>query len=296
MNDFALSEQDDRNNFQPRIGAVYDVSGNGKDIVRGGWGIYTDFGYTNSRRPVPLRQTPACNLASVRCSRRRSERHQDAERSVLDPRHAEALNYPHPEPGGRRQLTRSSVPVGGSAAADAVSDADQRRLVAYQLSDSTVISADYVNSLGRDLNYRLQLEHRFCFEQHAAAALVGPADAAQPELRVRSSGGQPGTEHIQRADHRPAPPPHEGVDSHDRLHALERRQHHRQRVGRAEHLERAERAESGQPLDPLQIGPNVTTRREGQPHQHERRHPAAAMRLQHRAVLHLPLGAAGQPH
>src|SRR5579871_1648948 len=40
MNDFALTPQDDKNNFQPRIGAVYDVRGDGKDVVRGGWGIY----------------------------------------------------------------------------------------------------------------------------------------------------------------------------------------------------------------------------------------------------------------
>ncbi|HEX7138158.1 MAG TPA: TonB-dependent receptor, partial [Vicinamibacterales bacterium] len=42
-----LTPQEDKNNFQPRIGAVYDLNG-GKDIVRGGWGIYTDVGYTNS--------------------------------------------------------------------------------------------------------------------------------------------------------------------------------------------------------------------------------------------------------
>ena len=44
----ASSRRNDTNNFQPRIGAVLDLRGNGKDIVRGGWGIYTDFGYTNS--------------------------------------------------------------------------------------------------------------------------------------------------------------------------------------------------------------------------------------------------------
>jgi Carboxypeptidase regulatory-like domain len=48
LNHFASDPQNDKNNFQPRIGAVLDVRGNGKDIVRGGWGIYTDFGYTNS--------------------------------------------------------------------------------------------------------------------------------------------------------------------------------------------------------------------------------------------------------
>src|SRR5262249_37940392 len=48
MNHFAETPRDDKNNFQPRIGAVYDVRGDGKDIIRGGWGIYTDFGYTNA--------------------------------------------------------------------------------------------------------------------------------------------------------------------------------------------------------------------------------------------------------
>ena len=43
-----LSPKDDRNNFQPRIGFALDVRGDGKDVVRGGWGIYTDMGYTNS--------------------------------------------------------------------------------------------------------------------------------------------------------------------------------------------------------------------------------------------------------
>ena len=33
---------------QPRIGAVYDLRGDGKDVIRAGWGIYYDFGYTNA--------------------------------------------------------------------------------------------------------------------------------------------------------------------------------------------------------------------------------------------------------
>ena len=48
LENFGLDPQADRNNVQPRIGAVYDIKGDGTDVVRGGWGIYTDFGYTNS--------------------------------------------------------------------------------------------------------------------------------------------------------------------------------------------------------------------------------------------------------
>ena len=45
---FGKAPKDDTNNWQPRIGVVWDVRGNAKDLVRAGWGIYTDFGYTNS--------------------------------------------------------------------------------------------------------------------------------------------------------------------------------------------------------------------------------------------------------
>ena len=47
-----LTPQDDRNNIQPRIGAAYDVSGNGKDIVRAGWGIYHRLRLHQLERPV----------------------------------------------------------------------------------------------------------------------------------------------------------------------------------------------------------------------------------------------------
>ena len=48
LENFALSPENDKNNYQPRIGAAWDVHGNGKDVVRAGWGVYNDFGYTNS--------------------------------------------------------------------------------------------------------------------------------------------------------------------------------------------------------------------------------------------------------
>jgi hypothetical protein len=46
--DWGKDPKEDYNNFQPRIGLAWDVRGNGKDIVRTGYGIYYDFGYTNA--------------------------------------------------------------------------------------------------------------------------------------------------------------------------------------------------------------------------------------------------------
>ncbi len=50
LDDFGQTPRSDKDNIQPRLGAVYDLRGDGRDIVRGGWGIYTDFGYTNCER------------------------------------------------------------------------------------------------------------------------------------------------------------------------------------------------------------------------------------------------------
>ena len=48
LEDFGQTPRGDYDNVQPRLGAVYDLRGNGRDLLRGGWGIYTDLAYTNA--------------------------------------------------------------------------------------------------------------------------------------------------------------------------------------------------------------------------------------------------------
>jgi hypothetical protein len=40
--------ENDDDNLAPRLGFTFDVSGDGRQLVRGGWGIYYDFPYTNA--------------------------------------------------------------------------------------------------------------------------------------------------------------------------------------------------------------------------------------------------------
>ncbi|HXO19217.1 MAG TPA: TonB-dependent receptor [Thermoanaerobaculia bacterium] len=40
--------KNDTNNWAPRIGATWDLKGDGRHLLRGGWGIYYDFPYTNA--------------------------------------------------------------------------------------------------------------------------------------------------------------------------------------------------------------------------------------------------------
>ena len=40
--------ENDKNNWGPRIGFSWDIKGDGRKFVRGGWGIYYDFPYTNA--------------------------------------------------------------------------------------------------------------------------------------------------------------------------------------------------------------------------------------------------------
>ncbi|MEA2695686.1 MAG: hypothetical protein QOJ16_5073 [Acidobacteriota bacterium] len=43
----------DKNDFGPRLGFTWDTEGDGRHLLRGGWGIYSDFPYTNATLLFP---------------------------------------------------------------------------------------------------------------------------------------------------------------------------------------------------------------------------------------------------
>ena len=48
LEDFGSEPRADMDNIQPRLGFAYNVDGAGRQVIHGGWGVYTDFAYTNA--------------------------------------------------------------------------------------------------------------------------------------------------------------------------------------------------------------------------------------------------------
>jgi hypothetical protein len=164
MNDFANDPQMDKTNIQPRIGAVLDVNGNGKDIVRGGWGMYSDFGYTNSNVlfaaadasgttygtvfnvgpvpsgicTVPVPAGGTCSSASLFRVGQSLDLIRSQNQAVGNPPFGQWVDPLLKQP--RQYQTNAGW--------------------SHELTPDTVISADVVYALGRDLNMRPRVNQR----------------------------------------------------------------------------------------------------------------------------------------
>jgi hypothetical protein len=173
LNHFASDPQNDTNNFQPRIGAVLDLRGNGRDILRGGFGTYTDFGYTNSN----------VLFAAVDASGKTYG-------AVFDVNNPTGIRNPDGSfyrvgqsldlVRSQNQVTGSNPPFGQWVDPLLQMPFQYQTNVGYshQLSSDTVVSADFVYSLGRDLNMRPRVNQRTpgsLSNPRRIAAIVGPA-------------------------------------------------------------------------------------------------------------------------
>ena len=98
---------------QPRLGAVWDVRGNAKDLVRAGWGIYTDFGYTNSNVLFPAADASGSQFGTV-FTRQQHGRPAQSRRQLLPGRPA-ADQPRRAERGGRRCRSSASGSIRGSS-------------------------------------------------------------------------------------------------------------------------------------------------------------------------------------
>jgi hypothetical protein len=153
--DFGLAPAEDKNNYQPRVGLAYDLKGDGRDVVRGGYGRYYDFGYTNANILFAAVNATGIGAGTV-YSVTNSNGIKKADGTffkVGDP--ITSIGQPN-EAGG-------ALPLNSHIASPRIKQpyADQLSVGwSRQLNAATAIDVDYVYSKGTDLGWRPAINQR----------------------------------------------------------------------------------------------------------------------------------------
>jgi outer membrane receptor protein involved in Fe transport len=150
LQDFGEEPRTDKDNVQPRVGAVYSLGETGRHVIRGGWGIYTDLAYTNSNALTAAFDAAGAGIIFNAIDLSGLRKPDGSLFRYTDP--LESIDHLNAIPPGF---------VG--AAGEVVSPVLEQPFSyqsnvgwAYQLNDVSSVSADYVRVEGRDLNMRIR--------------------------------------------------------------------------------------------------------------------------------------------
>ena len=203
---------------------VWDVRGNAKDIIRAGWGIYTDFGYTNSNVLFAAADASGSRFGTVFTAN-----------NTAGLRNPDGSFYRVGQPltNLASQNEAGALPLFGQWVDPRLEQPETLQTAigwSHELSPSTVISADYVHIDGRKLNVRPRLNTR---DQRRRAPVQ--RRRLQPELVGGARGDQPRQVGVRRPDPRRPPPALARRGLHRLLHAVERQEHDRHGRRRARH-------------------------------------------------------------
>jgi outer membrane receptor protein involved in Fe transport len=151
LEDFGQSQQNDRDNIQPRVGFAYDLEGNGRNVIRGGWGIYTDFGYTNANVLFPALDTAGGHGQVFFVNNPSGIVKADGTFfTANDP--ISSINH-------LNTVDTSLAPLLGQVASPRLEQPYSRQTNfgwAHQLDTATAITVDYVRVEGREINIRFR--------------------------------------------------------------------------------------------------------------------------------------------
>lgn len=143
LDDFGKSPRGDRDNVQPRLGFVYDLGGNGRHLVRGGWGIYSDRSYTNQNVLTTSLEGGGIILSVVNPS------------GILK---ADMTPFRATDPIESLGLPLLSPTTGEVVSPRLEEPFSYQTNFGYsrELSRSTTFSVDYLNAEGRNINMRVR--------------------------------------------------------------------------------------------------------------------------------------------
>ncbi|HEX6973594.1 MAG TPA: TonB-dependent receptor [Vicinamibacterales bacterium] len=155
MEDFGQSPKDDTNNLQPRIGFAYDIRGNGRDVIRGGWGVYQDFGYTNANVLFPAIDASGQGHGAIFSINKPA--------GIVKPDGTFfKVGDPISSIESQNEADPTRLPLFGQVVSPRLQQPYTRQTnigLSHQLGDSTAITADYVHIDGRDLNIRFRYNY-----------------------------------------------------------------------------------------------------------------------------------------
>jgi len=155
--DFGKDPREDHNNIQPRLGFVFDINGQGHDVIRGAWGIYTDVGYTSSNILIGAADASPLGFGPrFAASNPNGLRNPDG--SFF------RAGQPLTDIAGLNEVRPGSKPLFGyGPISPRLEQPESRQAVvgwSHQVSGTTIVTADYVHIDGRNLNIRPQLNTR----------------------------------------------------------------------------------------------------------------------------------------
>ncbi len=179
-----LEPKEDWNNWQPRVGMAYDIFGNGKDVVRAGWGIYNDMGYTNSNVLFAASDAQSQGFGSVfSVDNAAGIRNPDGSFFRVGQPLSNIVSQNQADPSAGR-------PLFGQWVDPRLETPYTRQFAAgwsHELMTSTVITMDVVVNRGYDLNTRPRINTRPVGQPTAARRV-----AAIVPLNPNAAGTRPG--------------------------------------------------------------------------------------------------------
>jgi hypothetical protein len=154
--DFGKEPREDRNNIQPRAGFAYDVRGTGTDVIRGGWGVYQDFGYLNSNVLFAAIDSGGLGHGAI-----------FSVNNTAGIRKADGTLFRVGDPistiESQNEADPTRIALLGQIGSPRLEQPYTRQANigwAHQLSGSTAVTADVVHIDGRDLNIRFRPNYR----------------------------------------------------------------------------------------------------------------------------------------
>ena len=221
-------------------------SGTAGTSIRGGWGLYTDFGFTNSNVLFPAIDVAGGHGQVFFVSNPAGIRKADGSfYTAADPISSIA---------SQNEVDPTLAPVFGQVASPRLEQPYTRQTNfgwSHQVDSATALT------VGLRPRRRPRHQHPVPPEYpHRRRAAPAGRSAHPPEHAVVPHRGQQGREHLRRPDHRAPPPDVEGLRPERVVHAQRCPQHHR-------HRERRARCQQhpgcGRSVRPVNIGPSSRT-------------------------------------